>query len=208
MATATPQGVTPDRRERRRQDTRERIIAAALALFRTQGYAATSVDAIAERADVARRTLFNHFPRKQDLLAAWAGERRARLSALAATDAANALTGSAMLRRQFEFLIDENESDVTLAVVLVQGWLVEIGELTVLFPVFASFRDAIDAGQRRAEFTTAISAEAVSEILTSVYLDTLGRWVHPQVSGGRPPFELRSALMSKLDVILAGLRSR
>jgi len=207
MATATPRNVTPDRRERRRQDTRERIIAAALELFRTQGYAATSVDAIAERADVARRTLFNHFPRKQDLLAAWAGERRARLSELAATDAANALTGSAMLRRQFEFLIDENESDVTLAAVLVQGWLVEISELTAAFPVFASFREAIEAGRRSGEFTNAISAEAVSEILSSVYTDTLGRWVHPQVSGQRPPFGLRSALMSKLDVILTGLRT-
>lgn len=206
MATATPGSVTPDRRERRRQDTRERIIAAALELIRTQGYAATSVDAIAERADVARRTLFNHFPRKQDLLAAWAGERRARLSELAVADAANALTGSAMLRRQFEFLIEENEADVALAAVLVQGWLVEISELAEPFPVFASFREAIDAGQRGGEFANAVSAEAVTEILSSVYTDTLGRWVHPQVSGEAPPFELRSALMSKLDVILAGLR--
>lgn len=207
MATANTQNVTPDRRERRRQDTRERIITAALELFRTQGYAATSVDAIAERADVARRTLFNHFPRKQDLLAAWAGQRRARLSELAAADAANALTGSAMLRRQFEFLIEENETDVVVAAVLVQGWLVEISELTEAFPVFTSFREAVEVGQRNGEFTDVISAEGVSEILTSVYTDTLGRWVHTQVSGEGHPFALRSALMSKLDLILAGLRS-
>jgi len=60
QAAAEPSG----RRDRHRQATRTRILDAALALFLEQGYAATSVDEIAERADVARRTLFNHFVRK------------------------------------------------------------------------------------------------------------------------------------------------
>lgn len=207
MAVArTDQGM-PDRREQRRQQTRARIIATALELFREQGYTATSVDAIAERADLARQTLFNHFPRKRDLLVAWAGERRDRLSALAAEDAAHARTGAAMLRRQFEQLARENTADVPLAAVLVQGWLAEISDLDEVFPVFSSFRDAVAAGQLGGEFTDAVPAGAVAEVLTTVYTDTLGRWVQPQAAGGAAPFALRAALLAKLDVILAGLRA-
>ncbi|MBI1377367.1 MAG: TetR family transcriptional regulator [Frankiales bacterium] len=48
----------------RRGDARARITRAALELFERQGYAATTVDAIAERAGVARRTFFHHFASK------------------------------------------------------------------------------------------------------------------------------------------------
>lgn len=48
----------------RRGDARVRITEAALDLFVRQGYAATTVDAIAERAGVARRTFFHHFSSK------------------------------------------------------------------------------------------------------------------------------------------------
>lgn len=208
MATTDAEQARPGRRERRRRDIRLRILAAALEMFREQGYAKTSVDVIADRADVARTTLFNYFPRKQDLLIEWAGERRDRLSALAAEDAANARTAASTLRRQFDLLAAENEADVALAIVLVQGWLAEVSELAAVFPVFASFRDAVAAGQRSGEFTDAVSADAISEILTTTYTDTLGRWVQPQASGGLPPFPLHAALRGKLQVILSGVSVR
>jgi tetracycline repressor-like protein len=116
--------------------------------FLEQGYAATSVDEIAERADVARRTLFNHFLRKQDLLAAWAGECRDRRSEMLAEDSAHDQTAAAMLRHQFLTLADMNKSDAPLATILVQGWLAEISDLTEVFPIFISFRDSVMLGSR------------------------------------------------------------
>ena len=41
---------------------RERLLSAALDLFATNGFAETTIDQIAERADVARQTVLNHFP--------------------------------------------------------------------------------------------------------------------------------------------------
>src|SRR5260370_7198338 len=55
-------------RERNRQRTFQRIIDAAFTLFRTLGYDQTTMDAIAEKAEVSRGTLFNYFPTKQSLL--------------------------------------------------------------------------------------------------------------------------------------------
>jgi len=58
----------PSRRERRRLEIRDRILEAALLLFETQGFEATTVSEIARRADIAYGTFFNHFPSKLHLL--------------------------------------------------------------------------------------------------------------------------------------------
>ncbi len=57
-----------DRRERRKLRTREAIQNAAFELFAERGYRETTIAAIAERADVAPRTVTVHFPTKEELL--------------------------------------------------------------------------------------------------------------------------------------------
>jgi AcrR family transcriptional regulator len=56
-----------DRRSRKRLATREDISEAATRLFYERGFDHVTVDEIAEAADVGRMTVFNHFPRKEDM---------------------------------------------------------------------------------------------------------------------------------------------
>jgi AcrR family transcriptional regulator len=49
---------------------RERLVVAAVDLFTEQGYDATTVTQIAERAGVTKSTFFRHFPDKRELLVA------------------------------------------------------------------------------------------------------------------------------------------
>jgi AcrR family transcriptional regulator len=74
---------TLSRRERKKLETRQALLEAALALFREKGYRATTVEEITERADVAKGTFFNYFASKEALLddlSVWHVERlRARL---------------------------------------------------------------------------------------------------------------------------------
>jgi AcrR family transcriptional regulator len=56
------------RRERKKQETRQRLLESALALFRENGYDETTVEDITERTDVAKGTFFNYFPSKEALL--------------------------------------------------------------------------------------------------------------------------------------------
>jgi AcrR family transcriptional regulator len=55
-------------REAKTRATRARISEAALELFVTQGFAATTIDQIAEAAGVGRRTIFRHFATKEAIL--------------------------------------------------------------------------------------------------------------------------------------------
>jgi AcrR family transcriptional regulator len=57
-----------DRQERRKRRTRQAIQVAALELFGERGYRETTINDIAERADVAPRTVTVHFPAKEELL--------------------------------------------------------------------------------------------------------------------------------------------
>jgi AcrR family transcriptional regulator len=70
--------------ERRKQASRERILDAALELFRSQGMDGTTIDEICARADVAPRTFFNHFPKRDDMVRALAALRLEGLQAVLA----------------------------------------------------------------------------------------------------------------------------
>ena len=55
------------RRHRKRLATRQSISDAATRLFLERGFDAVTIDEIAAAADVGRMTVFNHFPRKEDM---------------------------------------------------------------------------------------------------------------------------------------------
>lgn len=55
-------------REKNKQKVTERIVAAAVELFNAQGYEQTTMDDIANKAEISRATLFNYFPSKDALL--------------------------------------------------------------------------------------------------------------------------------------------
>lgn len=56
-----------DRRSRKRLTTRQSISNAATRLFLERGFDQVTVGEIAVAADVGRMTVFNHFPRKEDM---------------------------------------------------------------------------------------------------------------------------------------------
>ncbi len=57
-------------RERKRQDTAERIAEASLRLFLAKGYEHTTLEEIAEAAGISRRTFFYYYKSKDDILVA------------------------------------------------------------------------------------------------------------------------------------------
>jgi AcrR family transcriptional regulator len=68
-----------NRTDRRKRELSDRILDAAFDLFLDQGAAATTIEEICERADVANRTFFNHFPTRQAMIQALAERRLTNL---------------------------------------------------------------------------------------------------------------------------------
>jgi AcrR family transcriptional regulator len=87
------------------QEAADRIRQAALAVFVTNGYAATSMAQIRQRAAVSNGSLFHYFPRKADLAAGVLidGMRDCQESVLTALDAT---TGAEGVRAGVDALLD------------------------------------------------------------------------------------------------------
>ncbi|SFP97512.1 DNA-binding transcriptional regulator, AcrR family [Amycolatopsis arida] len=72
-------------RERKKQQTRQALFAAALRLFATKGYHRTTVAEIAAEAGVSTKTLFNHVGGKEEVLFAFREDRIEQMLAVVRT---------------------------------------------------------------------------------------------------------------------------
>ena len=66
--TASRPESAPGLRERKKQELRDRLLAAARTLFDENGFEATTVDEICASAEVSQKTFFNYFPTKQHVV--------------------------------------------------------------------------------------------------------------------------------------------
>ncbi|GLQ45753.1 TetR family transcriptional regulator [Dyella lipolytica] len=62
---------TAGRRDRKRSQTQDHLARTAARLFDAHGFDAVTMEQIAADADVAKGTLYNHFPTKEAVLAHW-----------------------------------------------------------------------------------------------------------------------------------------
>ena len=73
------QNVLTTRVERKKEETREKIIRVAMKLFMDQGLESTTMEQIAAQVDIAKGTLYNYFEDREALIRALFEMRRATL---------------------------------------------------------------------------------------------------------------------------------
>lgn len=101
MAPPSPAPSETARRGRTARETRERLARAALELFTTRGFHATTTPLIAARAGVAEGTIYRHFPSKDDLL-----NEVFRAAVRALTEPARAADPAMPCRARLDHVID------------------------------------------------------------------------------------------------------
>ncbi len=56
--------IRESRVERKKEETKQKIVSVAIALFQQKGFDDTAMEQIAEEVDIAKGTLYNYFPVK------------------------------------------------------------------------------------------------------------------------------------------------
>lgn len=192
----------PDRRTRKREARRDRVYTTAIELFVSRGYENVTMEDIAERADVARATVFNHFPRKGAILAEWAQRRRdaAREAVRHHHLAGQSIEG--VLGRYMTELAAINVKTRAETVALVAPAMQQAYELNhpELGQALASF---VRQAQQDSEVRPGVDVEQVGYLLAAGYRMTLSQWIDVEPE----PFELAEALNGLLDLVLHGLHT-
>ncbi|THA60395.1 TetR family transcriptional regulator [Streptomyces sp. A0958] len=98
-------------RERKKIETRRRLLAQATKLFADRGFDQVSVAEIAEAADVSKMTVFNYFDSKEDLVFA-PMEEHIGDTAQIVRDRAPGESAVAALRRQFLEAVERRDASV------------------------------------------------------------------------------------------------
>jgi TetR/AcrR family transcriptional regulator, cholesterol catabolism regulator len=192
----------PDRRFRREQEIRRRILEAAIACFLEKGYEATTIDEIAERADVARATVFNHYAEKQELLTAYLARRRQELVGLLRRETRADLSARQQLYDALDLLATFNERDVAESRELIGAWWRSGGTTTRDPHTGVVLAEVIAAGQRNGEFRSEIDPALVGRLILDAYAGLVLRWVS---AAQERPFSLRDALHQIGEIILDGI---
>ncbi|MEU1043185.1 TetR/AcrR family transcriptional regulator [Streptomyces sp. NPDC005551] len=191
------------RRERSKQRVRDSLYSSALALFVEQGYDRTTIDQIAERADVARGTFFNYFQRKEDLVTAWAESRTRRLEACMQKTQSEHDDVTVHLERCMATLAEFNETERDVTQTMLKAW-VRAGRPLLEEPYAGKiFADIIDRGRQRGEVPLDIDPMRVGNVLRDAYLGLLYRWSR-NAAGQRP---LHMELREILRIVLTGVLS-
>jgi TetR/AcrR family transcriptional regulator of autoinduction and epiphytic fitness len=186
---------------------REAIVMAAIAEFRDNGFEVTSMDRIAARAEVSKRTVYNHFPSKEELFA----EMLQRLWASATAQPEAVYRPALPLRDQLRELLDAkmktlgDSNFIDLARVAIgatihsperaQAWVNRLNEREETFTVW------VRGAQQDGRLKAVEPGFAASQI--HALLKAFAFW--PQVTLNKPlltPEEQVSVVESALDLFL------
>ncbi|MFI2610714.1 TetR/AcrR family transcriptional regulator [Kitasatospora sp. NPDC018619] len=185
------------RHDQRRTATRERLLTAALELFATQGYAATTYDRIARRADVGRQRAFNHFLRKEDFVTAWVQQWHEVLDRHEETRTGAVEALASALRT----LAELNERECALAK--------ELHDSGVLHAAFGlgttaprAFVAAALRGHEQGEIRLGLNPCALADLVFDLCVTTLSRWLAADAS-----YPLADALLARLRLLADGFRA-
>lgn len=188
-----------------RSPMEERIIASAVELFAEQGFDATTVQQVVDRAEVTKGALYHYFDAKDDLLYAiyhaLIGTQNAALDEIAARGMGAADTVRAVLVNVVRTTVER----LSEAKVFFREAHKLDAERHAAFRAdrrryHEGFRKIVESGQASGEFSRVAPADTVVQIAMGV-VNQLPVWYRP--GGGKSPEALGNEIA---DFVLAALR--
>jgi AcrR family transcriptional regulator len=200
-----PEAPREGRRERRTRETRRRILEAALELFGERGTDAVTVEEIADRADVARGTVFNHFASK-DSLCEGLGELQVELIQEAVQEGRISGTAGEKIAQALRMMADfPGRSPESCRQILTRALTcMNPGELSgPALQVFLMLQSWVEEGQRSGEFRADVPSCELAGFIMGLRFQATLTWAFEFVQG-----DLADHTVRVLKLALDGIKFR
>jgi AcrR family transcriptional regulator len=205
--------VHPDTRRRRKADRPKEILEAAFEEFSRNGYAATTLDQVAERAGVTKGTIYVYFESKEHLFISMVRElTKATLDTVIEMFERHEGSTADLLRAQFSFIYEHIVGDRRRREVL-RMLIAEASRFPALAdryheeihrPCLDLLQRAIQRGIDRGEIRRSAIIECPQVIIAPIALVDLWMIMYD----ARQPLDLQAYFNAHLELVLNGLLAK
>ncbi|KVN49019.1 TetR family transcriptional regulator [Burkholderia territorii] len=196
----------PGRRARKRTQMLAHLADTGARLFDAHGYDAVTMEQIAAQADVAKRTLYNHFPTKEAVLAHWLERELARDLAHLQRDIARRKTFASRIACVLDASAAWCEQHPAYLLAYLRHRFLSIGVAQAetgnggdIAPVW---QQLIAAGQQAGELNPALAADQLATWFHHLYLAAMLRWLTV------PGLSLKREFRSVATLFVEGARAK
>ncbi|WP_175698107.1 TetR/AcrR family transcriptional regulator [Burkholderia ambifaria] len=173
----------PGRRARKRIQMLAHLAATGARLFDAHGYDAVTMEQIAAQADVAKRTLYNHFPTKEAVLAHWLEGELARDLAHLERDVARRKSFASRIACVLDASAAWCEQHPVYLLAYLRHRFLSIGAVQAEgatengSDIALVWQQLIAAGQQAGELNPALAADQLATWFHHLYLAAMLRWL-------------------------------
>ena len=205
--------IRPDIRRRRKAERPGEILEAAFAEFSRNGYAATTLDQIAEHAGVTKGTIYVYFESKEHLFISMVREfTKTAQDTVAELFETHEGSTADLLRAQFSFIYqhiveDKRRREVVRMLIAEAPRFPELADRyheEILRPCLDMLRQAIQRGIDRGEIRNSAIVNSPQVVIAPIALVDL--WM--MMFDDRQPLDLKAYFDAHLDVVLNGLLAK
>jgi len=203
----------PELRRRRKAERPQEILQAAFGEFSRNGYATTTLEAIAERAGVTKGTIYVYFENKEHLFISMVREvTKATLDTVHDMFASHDGSTADLLRAQFSFIYqhivaDRRRREVVRMLIAEAPRFPELADRyheEILKPCLDMLRQAIQRGIDRGEFRKSAILDSPQVVIAPIALVDLWMMMFDE----RQPLDLKAYFNAHLDLVLNGLLAK
>jgi TetR/AcrR family transcriptional regulator, cholesterol catabolism regulator len=188
----------PSRRERKKADTRQRVLNAATELFLGKGFDQTSVEEITGAAKIAKGTFFNYFDAKEDVLYALLERRAIALGEEVRKSSVFPASPVARVKRMLRLVAADPLTKQLLNQLAVSGRIPV--RHTSDRPLLREVIDQVRQGQAIGEIRAELDPVIVSGMIIALFFHQIAMWQH-----GHRPDALSESIDMAVDSLLEGI---
>ena len=199
------------RRQGKKTQRREQILAAAFAEFAINGYAATRLDDVARRARIAKGTVFLHFKNKKLLFRSVVRNMIHPVlgdidTFVASFPGSNAELLSELLSRPYSEVVKNEKAREIIRLLIGEArkfpQLSEIYHREIIQPGMTAIRLVLEKGIAAGEFRRTATVDFPQILVAPMVLAVVWTLIH----GEQQPLDLDSYMAAHLDLLLDALR--